>query len=311
VAAQPGSIVLILAGLLVVLGSVLAGYLLENGSIFVLLQPAELLIIAGGALGIILVANPRRNLRALLQAITSIRQHRAHTEESYLVVLKMLYVLFQYSRRAGMPGLEPHVEAPRKSEIFRPYRAVLADDGVIDFICDSFRIAIAAGLDSQEMERLMSLDIEVQRSGRQQPVRALVTVADSLPGLGIIAAVLGVVVTMRALGGPAGDIGQKVAAALVGTFLGILLCYGVVGPLANHLECLNRARAEYLQVIRVAISSFFHGSSPMVSAEAARRSLPLDVRPSFNDMERVLRKAKIPAVRTEERSEEPVAVPKD
>jgi len=302
-----GGVVLILAGLLVVLGSVLAGYVLEHGNIFVLLQPAELLIIAGGALGIILVSNPRRNLRALFQAVASIRRHRAHTGEGYLVVLKLLYVIFQYSRRAGVPGLEPHVEAPHKSEIFRPYRDVLADGAVLDFICDSFRIAIAAGLDSHEMERLMALDIEVQRSGRQQPVRALVIVADSLPGLGIIAAVLGVVVTMRALGGPAADIGQKVAAALVGTFLGILLCYGVVGPLASHLECLNRARGEYLQVVRVAIATFFHGASPMVSAETARRSIPLDVRPSFNQMERLLHKAKIPAVRPAERSEEPVA----
>jgi chemotaxis protein MotA len=272
------------------------------------MQPAELLIIAGGALGIILVSNPRRNLRALARAVGSIRRQRAHTEEGYLTLLKMLYVLFQYSRRAGASGLEPHVEAPHESEVFRPYRALLSDGVVIDFICDSFRIAIAAGLDSHEMERLMALDIDVQQSARQQPVRALVTVADSLPGLGIVAAVLGVVITMRAIGGSSADIGQKVAAALVGTFLGILLCYGVVGPLASHLECLNRARAEYLQVVRVAIASFFHGASPMVSAETARRSIPLDVRPSYDDMERLLRKAKIPAVRSLERSEEPVAI---
>ncbi len=298
---------LIFAGLLVVLGSVIAGYLLEHGNIFVLLQPAELLIIAGGALGIVLVSNPRRSLRALVRAIGSLRRDRGHTEDSYLVVLKMLYVLFQYSRRAGMPGVEPHVESPHKSEIFQPCRAILADDTVINFICDSFRIAIAAGLDSQDMERLMSLDIEVQRSARQQPVRALATIADSLPGLGIVAAVLGVVVTMRALGGPASEIGQKVAAALVGTFLGILLCYGVVGPLASHLECLNRARTEYLHSIRVAIVSFFHGASPMVSAEAARRSIPLDVRPSFDAMEKALRKARIPAVRAPGQDEQPIA----
>jgi len=288
--------VLILAGLLVVLGSVLAGYLLEHGNVFVLLQPAELLIIAGGAIGIVLMANPRRNLRGLIQATMSIRRHRAETRETYLNVLKLLYVLFQYSRRAGMPALENHVETPHKSEIFRGHREVLADSVVIDFICDSFRIAIAAGLDSHEMDHLMALDVDVQRAGRQQPVKALVTVADSLPGLGIVAAVLGVVVTMRALGGAASDIGQKVAAALVGTFLGILLCYGVVGPLAGHLECLNKARSEYLHAIRVAIAAFFHGASPMVAAETARRSIPLDVRPSYDNMERVLRKAKIPVV---------------
>jgi chemotaxis protein MotA len=305
-----GGFVLILAGLLIVLGSVLAGYLMEHGDIFVLLQPAELLIIAGGASGIILVSNPRRNLRALVGAIASLRSQRAETREGYLTILKMLYVLFQFSRKAGMPGVEWHVETPDKSEIFRPYREVLADQVAVDFICDSFRIAIAAGLDSHEMERLMSLDIDVQRAGRQQPVRALVTVADALPGLGIVAAVLGVVVTMRALGGPASEIGQKVAAALVGTFLGILLCYGVVGPLAGHLECLNRSRSEYLHAIRVAIAGFFHGASPMVSAEMARRSIPLDVRPSFENMERVLRKAKIPAVRPLEQPQS-VAVEKD
>ncbi len=299
---------LILAGLMVVLGSVLAGYLLEHGNIFVLLQPAELLIIAGGALGIVLTANPRRNLRALYQALLSLRRQRTPGAAGYLVILQLLYVLFQFSRRAGLPNVEEHVEDPGRSEVFRPYSAVLADDVTINFICDSFRIAIAAGLDSHEMERLMSLDIEVQRAGRQQPVRALVTVADSLPGLGIIAAVLGVVVTMRALGGPAADIGQKVAAALVGTFLGILLCYGVVGPLAGQIECLNRERAEYLHVIRVAIVSFFHGASPMVSAEAARRSIPLDARPSFDQMERLLRKAKIPAVHPAQQPTESPAV---
>jgi chemotaxis protein MotA len=299
---------LILGGLLIVLGSVIAGYLLEKGNIFVLLQPAELLIIGGGALGIILVGNPWRNLRALMRAVVSIRRNRAHTADTYLDILTMLYVLFQYSRRAGMPGLEPHVEAPHKSEVFEPYDTVLADRVVLDFICDSFRIAIAAGIESHEMERLMSLDMDVQRAGRQHPVRSLVTVADSLPGLGIVAAVLGVVVTMKAIGGSAADIGQQVAAALVGTFLGILLCYGVVGPLAGYLECMNRSRAEYLQVIRVAISSFFHGASPMVSAESARRSIPLDVRPSYDDMEQVLRKAKIPAVHSQERSSRMAAV---
>jgi len=288
---------LILAGLAVVLGSVLAGYLMERGSVFVLLQPAELLIICGGALGILLVSNPRRNLRVLAAAVASVRWRHGPDAEGYLAVLRLLYVLFQFSRRAGVSALEPHVESPQTSEIFRPCRKVLADKVALDFICDSWRIAIAAGLDGAELERLMSLDVEVQRAGRNQPARMLASLADSLPGLGIVAAVLGVVVTMRALGGPASEIGQKVAAALVGTFLGILLCYGVVGPLASHLECLNRERADYLHVIRAAIGAFFHGASPMIAAESGRRSIPLDLRPSFDVMERHLRRAKIPVVR--------------
>ena len=148
----------------------------------------------------------------------------------------------------------------------------------------------AAGLDSRELDHLMNLDIAVQRSGRQQPVGALMTVADSLPGLGIIAAVLGVVVTMQALGGPAGEIGQKVAAALVGTFLGILLCYGAVGPLAARLNALSRERIEYLEVVRIAMTVFATGASPIIAAEFARRSIPVDLRPTFETMDEELRR---------------------
>jgi chemotaxis protein MotA len=158
-------------------------------------------------------------------------------------------------------------------------------------------MAISAGLGEHEVERLMALDMEVQRSGRQQPLRVIMNLADSLPGLGIIAAVLGVVVTMQALGGPSQAIGQKVAAALVGTFFGILLCYGVVSPLSSRLESLGKARTEYLQVLRVAIASFFHGASPLVAAESGRRSIPLDLRPTLEDMETELRHERIPLTR--------------
>ena len=285
---------LILAGLLVVLGSVASGYLIERGNLLVLMQPAELIMIAGGAAGIILISCPGRNLRILYKAIATVYTQRPYTKYIYLEALKTLYALFQVGRGAGSTVLESHVERPIESEVFRAHPSLLADKEATDFICDSFRMAISAGLTGGEIERLMALDMDVQRSGRQQPLRILTNVADSLPGLGIIAAVLGVVVTMQALGGPAADIGQKVAAALVGTFLGILLCYGVTGPIANHLECLSKARSEYLQVLRVALTSFFHGASPMVAAESARRTIPLDLRPSLDEMEKQLRRERVP-----------------
>ncbi len=285
---------LILAGLLVSLGSVAAGYLLERGNLLVLVQPAELVIIVGSAAGIILASSPGRNLRALCKSVATVYTQRSCTRETYLEALKVLYVLFQMGRGAGRAALEPHVETPHESEVFRAHSTLLLDTVATDFICDSFRMAISAGLSGDEVERLMTLDMDVQRSGRQQPLRILATLADSLPGLGIIAAVLGVVVTMQSLGGAVSDIGQKVAAALVGTFLGILLCYGVLGPISNHLECLSKARSEYLQVLRVAVTSFFHGASPIVAAEAARRTVPLDLRPSLDEMERQLRREKIP-----------------
>jgi len=287
-------VLLIVVGLAVVLGSIASGYWIERGNLAVLMQPAELIIIAGCAVGIILASGPRRNLRILCKAVAAVHTQKPYNRETYLEALKVLYVLFQVGRGSGKAALEPHVETPHESEIFLAHPSVLADSGVTCFICDSFRMAIWAGLSANEVERLMTLDMDVQRSGRLQPLRVLTNLADSLPGLGIIAAVLGVVVTMQSLSGPASEIGQKVAAALVGTFLGILLCYGVVGPLANHLECLSKARSEYLQVLRVGVISFFHDASPIVAAEAARRTIPLDLRPSLDEMEHELRHEKIP-----------------
>jgi chemotaxis protein MotA len=287
-------VLLIIAGLVVVLGSVICGYLMEQGNLLVLLQPAELIIIAGGAAGIVLVSSPARNLRILCKALLSICFHRAYSRDSYLEALKLLYVLFSLGRGTSKLQLESHVESPQESEVFRAHPSVLSDTEATNFICDSFRMAISAGLSEQEVERLMVLDMEVQRSGRQQPLRVLMSVADSLPGLGIVAAVLGVVVTMQALGGPAQEIGQKVAAALVGTFFGILLCYGVVSPISSRLESLGKGRTEYLQVLRVAITSFFRGATPLVAAESARRSIPLDLRPSLEEMETQLRRERVP-----------------
>ena len=285
---------LIIAGLVVVFGSIAAGYLLEEGNLRVLMQPAELIIIAGGAAGIVLVSSPARNLRLLVRAVLSVCFPRTYTRDNYLDALKLLYVLFSIGRGSRKIELESHVEAPYESAIFKAHSSVLADAGATNFICDSLRMAISAGLGEQEVDRLMLLDMEVQRSGRQQPLRVLMSVADSLPGLGIVAAVLGVVVTMQALGGPARQIGQKVAAALVGTFFGILLCYGVMSPLSSRLESLGKARSEYFQVIRAAITSFFRGASPLVAAESGRRSIPLDLRPALEEMETELRRERIP-----------------
>jgi chemotaxis protein MotA len=295
-------VLLIIAGLVVVFGSIAAGYLLEKGNLLVLLQPAELIIIAGGAAGIVLVSSPARNLRILCKALLSICFHREYSRDSYLDALKLLYVLFSLGRGTGKLDLESHVESPQESEVFQAHPSVLSDVEATNFICDSFRMAISAGLSEQEVERLMVLDMEVQRSGRQQPLRVLMTVADSLPGLGIVAAVLGVVVTMQALGGPAQEIGQKVAAALVGTFFGILLCYGVVSPLSSRLESLGKGRTEYLQVLRVAITSFFRGATPLVAAESARRSIPLDLRPSLEEMENQLRRERVPLTRDQKQA---------
>ncbi len=280
----------IIAGLFIVFASIAAGYVMEKGRLSVLMQPAELLIIAGAAVGIILVSNSPRNLKKIVRAIRSLWKPPAYSAAFYLEVLQLLYVIMAFARRAGLPELESHVEDPESSDIFSGFPALNQDPAALTFLCDSIRVLTSSGLSADELDRLMAIDVDVQRSGRQQPVNALLTVADSLPGLGIVAAVLGVVVTMQALGGPAAEIGQKVAAALVGTFLGILLCYGVVGPLATHIQQLNRARIEVLQVLRAGLIAFLRGSSPLVAAEFARRTIPMELRPGFEEMDLELRR---------------------
>ncbi len=281
---------LIVIGLVCVFAAVLGGYVLEHGNLLVLMQPAELLIICGAALGIVLISNPPRNIRQMLLGVRSLFRPQRYTTEFYASVLRMLYQLFNFARRTGGPELERQIERPDQSPLLRACPEFLNDAEACAFLCDSLRMAVAAGMGAPEMERLMGLDIEAQRRENHRPVNALSTLADALPGLGIVAAVLGVVVTMQALGGPASEIGQKVAAALVGTFLGILLCYGVVGPLAYHLECRNEGRNDFFHALRVGTVTFMTGASPLVAVEFARRSLPLAVRPDFDAMEKSLRR---------------------
>ncbi|HEV2448343.1 MAG TPA: MotA/TolQ/ExbB proton channel family protein, partial [Candidatus Sulfopaludibacter sp.] len=189
------------------------------------------------------------------------------------------------------------VEDPRQSKIFTNHPEFLRDEVTRDFVCDSLRMLVIGITTPHELDQLMDLDLDVQRRGRSEPVSALNSLADALPGLGIVAAVLGVVITMEAIGGSPETVGQKVAAALVGTFLGILLCYGVVGPAASRLGHLGESQAQFLQVLRIAMVSFARGASPILAVEYARRSIPIELRPSFLEMEKTIkREAKIPPV---------------
>ena len=183
------------------------------------------------------------------------------------------------------------------SRIFSNYPEFLNDVAALSFLCDSLRMMVIGAMRPHELEHLMDLDIETQRRGRHEPVTALSAIADALPGLGIVAAVLGVVITMQAIGESPETVGAKVAAALVGTFLGILLCYGVVSPMAARLETLNEAQTHRLQVLRTALGAFARGASPILAVEYARRSIPVESRPTFDDMEiNIRRDAQIPPV---------------
>ena len=279
------------------LAAVFGGYVLEKGNLYVLVQPAELLIVGGAAAGIILIANPPSVIAKMLRGAKAIVFPPSQTRESFLRALRMLYEVFAYVQRAGAMKLESDVEDPTSSPIFSNYPELLKDTSTLYFLCDSLRMLVIGGTTAGELDHLMDLDIEIQRRGSHEPVSALSAIADALPGLGIVAAVLGVVITMQSIGGSPEHVGEKVAAALVGTFLGILLCYGAVGPMAARLERLGEARVRYLQVMRTAIVAFAKGASPILALEYGRRSIPPEHRPSFNEMETTIRRdAQIPAV---------------
>jgi chemotaxis protein MotA len=270
-----------IVGILVVFGAVVGGYLMEHGNIRVLLQPAELIIIAGAGAGTILIANPPAVLKGILAGCKAVFGGSRFGKALYQDVLKQMYTVMQAARKQGLNELENDIENPDKSKLFAKW-----DHHLRDFVCDTLRMAMTGGPTPFELDQMMEADMEVHHHYAHQPVNALNTVADSLPGLGIVAAVLGVVITMGALGGPPEEIGHKVAAALVGTFLGILLCYGLLGPMAAKMGKAAEEEGHFYQVIRVVLGAFLKGSSPITAIEFGRRSIPGNIRPSFQELEK-------------------------
>jgi chemotaxis protein MotA len=213
-------------GIVVVIGAVIGGYLMEHGNLKVLIQPAELVIIGGAALGTLLIGNPLPVIIKIVKGILGILGSGKYNKNRYLDTLKMLNDVFTQGKKGGMVSLETHVEEPDKSDLFKKHEFLHKDHHALVFICDTLRMALSGTVSHFDLDQMIDVDLEVHHKEVGKPVSALTTVADSLPGLGIVAAVLGVVITMGSLGGPPEEIGHKVAAALVGTFLGILLCYG-------------------------------------------------------------------------------------
>jgi chemotaxis protein MotA len=272
-------------GIVIVFGSVIGGYLMEHGNLRVLIQPAELVVIGGASIGTVLIANPLHILKQIIGGIAGVFGGSKFTRQRYLDSLKLMYELLTKARREGLMALEADVEDPAKSPLISKYPAFLKDHHVRDYFCDTMRMAIS-GVEAFDLDQLLDLDMEVHHHGSGLPVASLSSMADALPGLGIVAAVLGVVITMGALGGPPEEIGHKVAAALVGTFLGILLCYGLVGPLAASMQKSAEDEGAYLHVLRVVMISFLKGTAPIMAVEFARRAIPGHARPSFAEVEK-------------------------
>ncbi len=276
---------LVILGIIMVAGSVIGGYLMEHGALAALAQPAELLIIGGAALGSMLIGTPTRVLSAMLgQLVGTLKSGLGKAD--YLGLLSMQYQIFKVIQQAGVMALESHFEDPPKSPVLSRFPEFLSKHHAVDFLSDSVKVIIVGGIAPHDLEALMDGDLEIHHEEAMKPSKALATIGDALPGLGIVAAVLGVVITMQAIDGPPSEIGEKVGAALVGTFLGILLSYGFVQPLATKLEHIVSGDAHYLTCLKTGLLAVYKGFPPAIAVEFARRVVPNDVRPSFDETEK-------------------------
>ncbi len=281
-----------LIGMLIVTAAVIGGYLMEHGNLSLLVQPAELVIIGGAALGGFVVASPLKVIKAVVAAVARMFTHKPYSKAEYAEALMLLNGIFYKIRQQGLVSVESDVDSPQDSALFNKYPRILKNHHAINLITDTLRTVMTTTIAPHEMEALIDSELESHHEEGLLPSGALSTVADSLPGLGIVAAVLGVVLTMGKISEPPEVIGHSVGAALVGTFLGVLLCYGYVGPMAKNLEHIATEDLQYLNVLKVALLAFIGGAAPKVAVEFGRRVIPATVKPSFAELEDTFRQAK-------------------
>ncbi len=280
---------LVLVGSVVVLVCVFGGYVLSHGQLLALWQPYELLIIGGGAAGAFLTANSGKVVKASLREIAGLARGPTYRREDYVDLLALLYDVFGVMRKEGILGLEQHIEDPETSSVFSAYPRLLRQHHLIEFITDCLRLIVGGSMNPFELEQLLELELETHHHAAEAPAMAVLKMADALPGFGIVAAVLGIVTTMSQLGGDTTRIGEHIAGALVGTFLGILLCYGFVGPLAAAMENRVQEDGKAFDCVKIGLLANLRGYNPMVSVEFARKSMSAHVRPSFQDLEEHLK----------------------
>lgn len=276
-------------GFIVVIASVLGGYVLSHGELLTLWQPFELLIIGGSAFGAFVVSNPWHVIKEVFKAVGHTLFGRRHGQAMYLDLLSLLYELFNKARRNGLMSIEEDVEEPHNSDIFDRFPRITGDNQLLEFICDYLRIISSGNLSAFELETLMDQDIETALEEAEHPAHALSRVSDALPGFGIVAAVMGIVITMKSLGGPPNELGLHVAAALVGTFLGILLAYGFVGPLSDAVAHSAKERIKSLECAKTAILAMVNGIPPQLAVEFGRKTIYSSERPSFLELDSHLR----------------------
>lgn len=282
----------LILGLLVVIGCVLGGYVLHHGQLILLFVPTEYLIIVGCAGGAMIIQNPPRVLIRLVKDLLGQLGGGGPGKKEYVDVLKMNYELMQLARKDGVLSLEGHVNDPEQSGIINKYTSFIKDQHAVHFLCDTLKLFVAGVLDAHSLDELMERDLEVLHHEEMETSQALLKVADALPAIGIVAAVLGIILTMASVDEGAAIVGQKIAGALVGTFLGVFLSYGIVGPMAGALEGKANAKGRYYQCIRYVLAASVSGVNPGMAVEVGRRNIYSVDRPTFEELEEALRELK-------------------
>lgn len=276
---------LFVSGAIIVILSVIGGYVANGGHLYVLWQPFEILIIVGAAAGSFVIANSKSILAKAGNALGQLMRGPRHNKDSYLELLGLLYAIFKIAKSKGMLTLEAHVENPEESEIFKAFPIFFDDHHARTFLCDYLRLMVLGSDNPHEMESLIDEEIETHHNEYVQISNAIQTMADAMPAFGIVAAVLGVIHTMGSITEPPEVLGKLIGGALVGTFMGVLLSYGFVGPIASSLRNLYDAETKYLQCIKAGILAYLNGYAPAVAVEFARKALFSNVRPTFYEVE--------------------------
>jgi len=279
-------------GFVVVIGCVLAGYLMHHGKLAVLWQPNEVIIICGAAFGAFLMANPMSLIKETFGKLPKIFTGKEYKKQQYVDVLLLMFEFLSIARREGMLALEEHANRPDSSAIFGKYPSILKNHHLKDFLADNLKVFVSGNIEPHEFENLMDIDTDVHEHHGGLVPAALNTVSDSLPGLGIVAAVLGIVTTMGLMTEPPEVLGASVGAALCGTFLGLLLSYGYMAPMAKALENQANDFNNILKVSKSVLAAFAKGMPPILAIEFARRAIPTNCRPGYEELEELLKTVK-------------------
>jgi chemotaxis protein MotA len=283
---------IVIIGAIVVTLCVVGGFVMGGGHLGALWHPNELVIIAGGAMGALIIMSPKKVLIDMVKGMVLCLKGAPHNREAYEDLLKVLYELFLLGRRNGMIALEEHVLEPETSSIFKRYPKFSSNHHAVEFLCGSLRPIIDGKIKPDQLRLLLDVELARLEEEHHAPVSVLTKTGDAMPGFGIVAAVLGIVITMASIAGPVENIGHNVAAALVGTFLGILLAYGFLGPLATNMEFICAAELDYTKCIAACVIGFAGGMAPVTAVELGRRGLSSDMRPSAEELEKMFKALK-------------------